>query len=122
MPASTLIAIVDDDSSFRLALEGFVRSLGHRAVGFDSAESFLRSGAAPQANCIISDIHMPGLSGIELKQRLDEQGCEAGFILVSAHDEDHVRRQALASGAMCFLLKPFDPDELAACMARAIGA
>lgn len=120
MTRQPLIAVVDDDLSFRAGLESFIRSLGHRVIGFASAEAFLQSETARRAACIISDIQMPGMSGIELKARLDAEGRDAGVILVTARPEPRVRREAEARGVTCFLGKPFDPGLLVTCIDRAL--
>ncbi|MGR3805308.1 response regulator transcription factor [Marinibacterium profundimaris] len=120
--ATSLIAIVDDDTSFRTALESFARSLGYRARGFASAEDFLGSDAVRDADCIVSDIHMSGMSGIDLKHRLDAQGSTTAVILVTGHTEPGTWKQARACHPHCFLLKPFDPQQMTECLAAATGA
>jgi len=122
VPTSSLIAIVDDDDSFRVALESFVRSLGYRAQGFASAEALLQSGKAAEADCIVTDIHMPGIGGIALTRELDSLGCTAPVILLTGRTGPGIRREAQESGAHCFLLKPFDPQAMADCLARAVAA
>lgn len=121
MAPNALIAVVDDDTSFRAALEGLLRSLGYRSAGFASATAFLASDVSLRADCIVSDINMPGMTGIELKRQLDARGSKSGFIVVSAMDEEAVRRQATACGAVCFLVKPFQADAIAQCVDTALG-
>jgi FixJ family two-component response regulator len=116
-----LIAIIDDDDSLRRALMGLVRSLGHRVDGFESADAFLAAGEPDRFGCIVTDIQMPGLSGIELKQRLVEQGCAAPVIMITARGEPALQATALNSGAYCFLKKPFPAEDLIACVERALG-
>ncbi|WP_138465738.1 response regulator transcription factor [Poseidonocella sp. HB161398] len=121
MFANPLVAIVDDDASFRAALEGFLRSLGCRALGFASAEDFLQSGAPDRVGCVVSDIQMPGMSGIELARTLGARDRGAAVILVTALAGEQWPRAARESGAVCLLQKPFDPQELALCLSRAMG-
>jgi FixJ family two-component response regulator len=114
-----LISIIDDDESMRLALAGLVRSFGFTAKTYGSAEEFLASGRFEPSSCIISDIQMPGLSGLELKQWLDEHSSTAPVILITGRSEPHIHKQARASGAVCLLKKPFDADTLLACLRKA---
>jgi len=114
------IAVVDDDESFRIALEGFVRSLGHTALSFASGEVFMGSADAGRFACIISDIQMPGMSGIEMKQRLARKGIDTPVIMVTARTEPFLRDQALAAGAVCVIRKPFDPQDLIDCLDGAL--
>lgn len=116
-----LIAIIDDDESLRQALEGFVRSLGHRAAGFASAEAFLAADDIAGYDCLISDIQMPGLSGIELKQLLTERHYRLPAILITARSDPGLAEKAQASGALCLLKKPFEADMLIACIDRALA-
>ena len=83
MRKNALIAIVDDDEPFRVAMEGLIRSLGYRAVAFPSAETFLGSVLGRSADCVVSDIQMPGMNGFEMKQRMDQDGAGAGVIFAS---------------------------------------
>jgi FixJ family two-component response regulator len=115
LPAA-LISIIDDDESMRLALAGLVRSFGFEARTFESAENFLSSGANESWSCIITDIQMPGISGIELKRWLDKHANTAPVIMITAHSEARLHAQALASGAIYLLKKPFDADALLACL------
>lgn len=121
MPNPSLIAIVDDDVSFRTALTSFVRSLGYAAVGFASAEEFLDSPTVSDADCIVSDVQMSGMSGIDLARRLERTGQATAIILVSGRTEASVRSDARDCGALCFLQKPFDPQQMTECLARAVG-
>lgn len=116
-----LISIIDDDDSLRTALTGLVRSLGYRASAHASAEAFLDAGEAAQSDCIVSDIHMPGLSGIELKQRLTQNGCAAPMIMITARTEAGLMERALAAGARCVLLKPFAAEAMIDCLAKALA-
>jgi len=120
--ADPLIAIIDDDASLRTALVGLVRSLGYRASGFGSAEEFLAADHAAQSACIVTDIQMPGLSGIELKLRLTQDGNAAPVIMITARTEQGLRDRAFASGAVCVLQKPFAAEALIACLEKALAA
>lgn len=117
---TALIAIVDDDESFRSAMEGLIRSLGHRAVAFASAEAFLDSDPGHAVNCVVSDIHMPGIDGFEMKTRMNERAMGIGVIFVTARSEPFLHDQAMASGAVCLLRKPFEAQVLVDCLARVL--
>lgn len=116
----TLIAIVDDDDSLRTALVSLVRSLGYRANGFPTAEAFFADAEGALSDAIITDIQMPGLSGIELKERLTAESCIAPVIMITARGEPGLTERAVASGAFCVLRKPFVPEALIACLERAL--
>jgi FixJ family two-component response regulator len=109
------VSIVDDDESVREGLVSLMRSHGYVATSFDSAESFLRSGSGP-ADCLIADMHMPGMSGIELFNRLAASGNPIPTILITARHEEGVRAQAIRAGVLCYLPKPFKEDELLGCI------
>ena len=117
--SASMISIIDDDESMRFALAGLVRSFGFGAKTYGSAEEFLTSGTSEASSCIITDIQMPGLSGIQLKQWLDDHASTAPVILITARSEPHIHAQARASGAVCLLKKPFDADTLLACLKKA---
>jgi FixJ family two-component response regulator len=117
----TLISIIDDDDSLRSALVGLVRSLGYRADGFANAEAFLVGDHAARSAAIVTDIQMPGLSGIELKERLIAQGCAAPVIMITARTEAGLQERAFASGALCVLKKPFAAEALIDCLERALA-
>jgi FixJ family two-component response regulator len=116
------IAIIDDDASLCTALVGLVRSLGYRATGYGSAEEYLAADKARETAAIVTDIQMPGLSGIELKQRLSQDGVTAPVIMITARTEQSLRDRALASGAICVLQKPFAAEALIACLEKALAA
>ncbi len=116
------IAVIDDDLSLCNALVGLVRSLGYRAAGYGSAEAFLAAGTAGEAAAIVMDIQMPGLSGLELKQRLVQDGCTAPVIMITARTEQGLFDRAFASGALCVLQKPFEAEALIACLQKALAA
>ena len=115
------ISIVEDDESLRLALVGLMKCVGYSASGYESAERFLANGAASASDCIITDIHMPGLSGIELTERLRADGHDVPVIMISARSDPGIEQKAMASGAACFLKKPFEMDELIACVEDALS-
>lgn len=117
-----LISIVEDDESLRQALIGLVRSLGYRVAGYPCAEDFLAADAHERADCVITDIQMPGLSGIDLKERLAADGIATPVIMVTARAEPALKARALASGAFCYLKKPFEADALIECLERALIA
>lgn len=120
MQSAGLISIVDDDASMREATKGLVRSLGYRAVTFVSAEEFLQSASVDETSCLIADVQMPGLSGIELQRRLIARGNLVPTIFITAFPEDNARRSALEAGAVGFLDKPFTEESLLSCLERAL--
>ena len=109
---SKLIAIVDDDAAVRVALEGLLRSAGLSARAFDSAETFIESGQQFQTGCLIADIRMPGMSGLELQAKLSSEQCRIPIIFITAHGDAQMRMQALRAGAVEFLAKPFNDEVL----------
>jgi FixJ family two-component response regulator len=105
---SRLIAIVDDDMSVQTALQDLIESEGLSTACFGSAEEFLNSGAQDKAGCLIADIRMPGISGIELQAKLKANRCRIPIIFITAHGDAKMRIQAMRDGAVEFLTKPFD--------------
>ena len=120
MSGEKLISVIDDDVSVRLSLEGLLRSLGYAVRVFAAAEEFLGSDALGSSDCIISDIKMPGMSGLDLKHRLDAARNATPVILMTAFADDAARARAMKAGAACFLSKPFDAQALIDCLARAV--
>jgi FixJ family two-component response regulator len=116
----SLISVIDDDESLRTALVSLIRSLDLQARSFDSAEEFLKAGEWRSFACIISDIQMPGMSGIDLKRHLVAQDVQTPVIMITAHAEPGLKERALASGAFGFLKKPFDANVLFECLERAL--
>jgi len=106
--SSRLIAIVDDDKSVQTALQDLIESAGLSTVCFGSAEEFLNSGTQDEAGCLIADIRMPGMSGIELQAKLKSDRCRIPIIFITAHGDARMRIQAMRDGAVEFLTKPFD--------------
>jgi FixJ family two-component response regulator len=107
-----VVAIVDDDEAVRVALEGLLKSAGLPARAFESAEEFIESGQQFQVDCLITDIRMPGMSGLELQAKLNTEGCRIPIVFITAHGDAKMRMQALRAGAVEFLAKPFDDDVL----------
>lgn len=110
--AAQLVAVVDDDESVRSALTAALQSVGLTTIGFASAESFLSSGRLPEIGCLITDVKMPGISGLELQAKLRRDDYRFPVVFITAHGGPGVRAQAIAAGAVAFLDKPFDVDVL----------
>ena len=106
-----IVAIVDDDRSVQSALKDLMESTGLSAWGFGSAEEFLESDQRNQTACLVADIRLPGMSGLELQAKLKAEGSRIPIILITAHGEAKRKVQAMKAGALEFLSKPFD-DEL----------
>jgi FixJ family two-component response regulator len=119
--AQPSIAVVDDDQSLRTALVRLVRSLGYDVRAFASAEELLQSDAVGQLACVVSDIHMPGMSGIDLVRHLSKLQCTVPVILITARTEPGLEAAAAASGAVCFLRKPFEASMLSDCLRKALS-
>jgi FixJ family two-component response regulator len=115
-----VISIVDDDLSVREAARSLVRSLGHSAVTYSSAEEFLSSGRVDTTECVISDVHMPGLSGMELQARLIADGHHTPMIFMTANPDEKLRGRVLKAGAIGYLTKPFKEDDLIECLDAAL--
>ena len=107
-----LVAIVDDDDLMRGALQGLLKAVGLPARAFASAEEFLSSGQYRETACLIADIRMPGMSGLELQAKLNAERCRIPTIFITAHGDAKMRMQALRAGAVEFLAKPFDDEVL----------
>ena len=116
-----LIAIVDDNDSFRGAATSFVQSLGYTVAAFSSAEEFLQSGRIDDTACLISDVQMPGINGLELRDRLRTQGHRLPIIFVSAHPASELPECAMKAGAQRFLNKPFCEHEMISCLDQALA-
>ena len=110
--ASALVAVVDDDERMRAALQGLLRAAGLEAQTFASAEEFLESGEPRRCRCLIADIRMPGMSGLDLQVALKADRIAIPIIFITAHGDERMRMQALRSGAAEFLAKPFDDEVL----------
>jgi FixJ family two-component response regulator len=112
MASIPLISIVDDDDALRSSLENLIRSFGWRAQGFSSAEAFLRSNQVHETDCLILDVRMPGMSGLELQRQMAVANSHLPIIFITSHQDDDRRTQALEAGAVAFLYKPFYEGEL----------
>ena len=121
MAKKIVISIVDDDESVREAMTRLMRSLGYSAPAFASGESFLRSKRRRGTACLIADVQMPGMTGLELHNRLTASGKPIPTILITAYPDERVRAQALNAGVLCYLAKPFNESELLACIHSALG-
>ena len=121
VPHTPVIAIVDDDESFRQATLSFIRSLGYSAAAFPSADAFLNSNAVENTDCLITDVQMPGMSGLELQSYLIAQGHRVPVIFVTALPEMAARGHALQAGAIGFLGKPFGDQKLISCLNKALA-
>jgi FixJ family two-component response regulator len=119
---SHVISIIDDDPSVREATQSLIRSLGYDAQVFASAEEYLQSDNLNHSSCLITDLHMPGMSGTDLQDRLIADGYQIPIIFVTAYYEDRVRDRVMDAGAFGFLRKPFNDESLIACLDRALNA
>lgn len=115
-----MIAIIDDDEAVRTATESLVRSLGFGASTFASAEEFLNSPRLDEAACLITDVQMPGMSGVDLQAHLVARGKSVPMIFITAFPEERIRRKVNAAGAIGFLSKPFDGGTMVECIGRAL--
>jgi FixJ family two-component response regulator len=116
-----IVVGVDDDFRVRESLESLVESAGYSPLVFSSAEEFLRSGILAGALCLITDVRMPGMDGIELQRRIRLERPELPVIFISAHCDDKARKRALEEGAVGFLYKPFDAAELLGAIQTAVS-
>ena len=107
-----IVVGVDDDFRVRESIESLVESAGYAALVFASAEEFLKSGALAEAICLVTDVRMPGMDGIELQRHVRLGRPELPVIFISAHQDEEARQRALDGGAIAFLYKPFDAAEL----------
>jgi|SRR5215467_8993176 len=107
-----MVAVIDDDEAVRTAVQELLRSAGLPARSFASAEDFLKSGQQRQTGCLIADIRMPGMSGLELQAKLNADRFKIPTIFITAHGDEKMRMQALRTGAVEFLAKPFDDEAL----------
>ena len=115
-----LILIVDDDEAMREAIKGLIRSLGYRVEAVGSAQEFLSSRFVRRTSCLIADVQMPGMTGLELYRRLSTSEKPIPTILITAYPEDGVRERALSAGVIGYLSKPFEDNDLAACVRSAL--
>ena len=116
-----VIAIIDDDASVRASTSSLVRSHGYTVFTFASAEEFLQSERLDRMSCVISDVRMPAMSGVELQTHLLSRGQHVPFIFITAFPEEGTFARAMKAGAIGFLTKPFDGPSLIACLNTALG-
>jgi FixJ family two-component response regulator len=122
MDGGGVISIVDDDESVRQAVEGLLRSVGFQVAVFASAEEFLRSRHRQKTRCLILDLRMPCMGGLELQQELERDAHRIPIIILTAHGDDEARRRALGAGAVAFLHKPCDGETLLSAVQAAAGS
>ena len=118
--ADRLISVVDDDASVRSATVDLLASVGFVCEAFASAETYLESDAAARTSCLILDVRMPGLNGLELQRLLTDQGRVVPIIFITSFPDERVRRQAIKAGAICYLSKPYSEEELLSCICLAL--
>jgi FixJ family two-component response regulator len=116
-----MVAVVEDDESYRAALQRLLKSAGLSVLAFASAEDFLNSGQQRETGCLIADIRMPGMSGLDLQARLNAEQCPIPIIFITAHGDEQMRLQAMRGGAVKFLAKPFDGAILLESVRAALG-
>jgi FixJ family two-component response regulator len=116
-----VISVVDDDASIRVATDSLLRARGYTVSTFASATEFLRSRELDEASCVITDMRMPDMSGVELQTVVRNQGRSTPFIFITAFPEESARLRALHEGAVCFLSKPFDAPTLIRCVEAALA-
>ena len=121
MPGKPLVAVVDDDWSIRNATHDLLRSAGFSAVTFKDAESFLASASRATVACLVADMRMPGMTGLELYQALVASGHGIPTVIITAHPEDVTQSRARQAGITCYLSKPFAPDDLLDCVRKAVA-
>ena len=107
-----MVAVVEDDESYRVAVQRLLKSAGFSVQSFATAEDFLRSGRQHDTGCLITDIRMPGLSGLDLQAKLNADHCLIPTIFITAHGDEDMRLQAMRGGAVKFMVKPFDGEIL----------
>jgi FixJ family two-component response regulator len=117
-----LVAVVDDDESIRESLPDLLRELGYASRSFSSAREFLISETMARTNCLLLDIAMPGMTGLDLQQELNSRGERIPIIFITAQKDDALRSRAFEHGAVGFLLKPFSDTDLLAALTKALGA
>jgi FixJ family two-component response regulator len=120
--APKTVAVVEDDESYRLAIQRLLKSAGFSVQTFACAEDFLGSGWQRETGCIIADIRMPGMAGLELQAKLNADHCPIPIIFITAHGDEQMRLQAMRGGAVKFLAKPFDAAILLEGVRTALGS
>jgi len=122
MSNRTLISIVDDDDPYRDSMRKLIMLLGYPVEAFPAAAEFLASRHLPETACLVADVHMPGMTGVELHRHLVDAGYAIPTILVTAYADDVVRDQALRDGVVCYLSKPVDDGDLERCLRSALNS
>jgi FixJ family two-component response regulator len=122
VPNNPVISIVDDDPSVREGALDLVKAMGFFAEAFERAEDFLKSKHVHNTSCLIADVRMPGMTGLELHNRLVGSGNIIPTILITAFPDDRDRARALQAGVICYLAKPFNGDDLLACIHSALDS
>jgi len=120
MPEAPLIAVVDDDRPIRDATQDLLKAAGYSTATFGNATSFLDSPLRASVACLVTDLRMPGMSGLELHQHLARSGAGIPTVIITAHFQELTRERAREAGITCFLTKPFAPDELLECVRKAL--
>ena len=120
MPKASLVSVVEDDQFFRESMRRLIRSLGYSVEAFPSATDFLASPRLGETACLIADVHMPTMTGLELHRRLIEMGHAIPTILMTAYPDNDVRARALKDGVVCYLRKPLDENHLMRCLRAAL--
>ena len=121
MPQGPFVAIVDDDKSIRNATQNLLKAAGFSTATFEDAESFLGSGSFADASCLVADMRMPGMTGLELYHELVALGHRIPTVIITAHPEELTKARANEAGITCYLSKPFAPDELLECVSEALA-
>ena len=116
------IAVVEDDESFRVALVESLSSFGYGSDGYASAEDYVRAIGDRTFNCVVTDIHMPGMSGLDLMKYLAARGVATPVVLITARSDSNLEAKAAAAGAACLLRKPFEINHLIKCIEGAVNA
>jgi FixJ family two-component response regulator len=117
---TSVISVVDDDPSVRVATLDLLQSAGFDCEAFSSGEEYFNSNQIDQTTCLILDLNMGGMSGLDVQSRIVQSGSDIPIIFITAFPEDWSRQQALAAGATCFLTKPYSDDELLSCLEKAL--
>jgi len=120
MAKRSLVSVVEDDQFFRESMKRLMRSLGHRVEAFASAADFLASPRLGETACLIADVNMPAMTGIELYRHLKQSGHAIPTILVTAYGDDYVETRALKDGVICYLRKPINEQQLRQCLLEAL--
>jgi FixJ family two-component response regulator len=120
MPKPSLVSVVEDDPFFRESMRRLMRSLGYSVEAFPSAADFLASPRLVEPACLIADVHMPAMTGLDLHRHLIDAGNTIPTILVTAYPDDDVRARALSDGVVCYLRKPVDEKHLTQCLRAAL--